>query len=332
MAHEIETLFYTGELPWHGLGVHVEDAPSSEEAIRQAGLDWEVDLRPVFTNGTGRGGRPCSIIVPDSRVVVRTSDQSALAVVGARYQPVQNAAGFRFVDAVASGPDGTGDVRYETAGALRGGRIVWMLARMERDRFEVVKGDEIVPYLLLANRHDGTGSLVAKLVNTRVVCKNTLNIASAENGAEFRVRHTGNVTAKVEEARRILGLARTALVAEHAVYDNLVRVKFGKERLGNFTAALYPVDVDASSRVRDNVEERRAEIVRLFDAAPGNDMKQVRGTAWAAVNAVTFMTTHLQVVRGSDGDRDSRERRLQSQWFGTGADLSRRAVSAALAA
>lgn len=49
MAAEIETLFYVREKPWHGLGVKVENALSSQEALVAAGLDWNVVQRKVYT-------------------------------------------------------------------------------------------------------------------------------------------------------------------------------------------------------------------------------------------------------------------------------------------
>ena len=42
MAANVETMFYTREKPWHGLGTRVEEAPTSVDALRLAGLDWEV--------------------------------------------------------------------------------------------------------------------------------------------------------------------------------------------------------------------------------------------------------------------------------------------------
>lgn len=326
MPAEVETMFYTGEVPWHGLGVHVAEAPDAEAAIRAAGLDWEVETRPVYVDGMpdsrGRVGR---VPVPDSRAVVRLSDGRVLAGVGSRFAPVQNREAFSFVDAVASGPGGSGDVRYETAGSLKEGRVVWMLARLTADAFDVVPGDRVEPYLLLANRHDGRGSLLAKLVNTRVVCQNTLTAARGEDGAQFRVRHTGDVSAKVEQAREVLGLARQVLAEERERMGRLAAVDLSAARLRLFSNTLLPAPEDASERVLERVERERGEVIRLFEEAPGNDLPGVRGTAWAAANAVTFIASH-RLRRGG------REALLESALFGAGEEVSRRAVDILLAA
>lgn len=108
MAADLETMFYTREKPWHGLGVCVQEAPVSEEALRLAGLDWEVQQKPVYTE---------SGIIPGYKANVRSTDQKVLGVVTDRYKVVQNTEAFAFTDALL----GNG-VRYETAGSLQGGR------------------------------------------------------------------------------------------------------------------------------------------------------------------------------------------------------------------
>lgn len=48
MAVNVETMFYTREKPWHGLGVRVEESPTSKDALHLAGLDWEVNQEPIY--------------------------------------------------------------------------------------------------------------------------------------------------------------------------------------------------------------------------------------------------------------------------------------------
>lgn len=329
MSHEVESMFYTGEVPWHGLGTHVEDAPDAETAIREAGLDWEVECRPVFTDGAPTAsGRTPRLLVRDVQAVVRTSDGRVLSGVGSRYVPVQNREAFAFCDAIGSGPDGSGDVRYETAGSLKEGRVVWMLARMERDRFEVVPGDAVVPYLLLSNRHDGRGSLFAKVVNTRVVCQNTLTAAVGEAGNTFRVRHLGDVSGKVDAARDVLGLARQLVFQETEIARQLASRLVSVAFVRDLFEKLLPLAEDAGPRTVLRIGRERGELVRLFEEAPGNDLPGVAGTAWAAVNAATYVATHG--VRKGRGD--AAERLFESALFGAGEDLGRRAVELALAA
>ena len=134
MSANVESMFYAGrEKPWHGLGTQVEEAPTSADALRLAGLDWTVQRKPIQVCG----GRK----VDNFFANVRSSDGAVLGVVSDRYQVVQNAEAFAFTDALIGGE---GQVHYETAGSLMGGRKIWLLAKLPDT--EIV-GDKTEPYL-----------------------------------------------------------------------------------------------------------------------------------------------------------------------------------------
>ena len=164
MAHEVETMMYTREVPWHGLGTRVEEAPNSAEAIRLAGLDWEVVPKPLFLDD----GRQ----IPGYVANTRTSDNSVLGVVSEKYKIVQNKEAFSFTDNIIGG-----DVRYETAGSLKNGKSVWLLAHLPKTS---ILGDDVIPYLCFNNSHDGQGAIRVFMTPIRVVCNNTLNIVGVE--------------------------------------------------------------------------------------------------------------------------------------------------------
>ena len=135
MAANVETMFYTREKPWHGLGTRVEDAPSSREALRLAGLDWQVLQEPIYTE--------LQEPVEGHKANVRSTDRKILGVVSDRYRVVQNSEAFAFTDELL----GSG-VRYETAGSLMEGRRVWLLARLPREY--IIAGERISPYLVFS--------------------------------------------------------------------------------------------------------------------------------------------------------------------------------------
>ena len=159
MSANVETMFYTREKPWHGLGTRVEAAPTSADALICAGLDWLVEQRDVYTE--------YSNIIPGYKANTRNTDETILGIVSNRYKVVQNVDAFQFTDDLL----GAG-VTYETAGALQGGRKVWMLARMPH-RY-IIAGDEIAPYLVVMNSHDGSSGIKVAMTPIRVVCQNTL--------------------------------------------------------------------------------------------------------------------------------------------------------------
>lgn len=208
MSANVESMFYAGrEKPWHGLGTQVEEAPTSADALRLAGLDWTVQRKPIQVCG----GRK----VDNFFANVRSSDGAVLGVVSDRYQVVQNAEAFAFTDALIGGE---GQVHYETAGSLMGGRKIWLLAKLPDT--EIV-GDKTEPYLCFSNTHDGSGAIRVCMTPIRVVCNNTLNIAL--NGAKraWSVRHTGDIQAKLQEAR---------LEVENRYADDHIEIMFGGKK------------------------------------------------------------------------------------------------------
>mgnify|MGYP003340883482 CR=1 FL=1 len=137
MAHEIDMT--TGKAAaafartpaWHRLGKVLPSTMTSMEAIREAGLDWQVDLRPMF--------RPCNqgqmVSMPDKRAVVRADTDRVLGVVGNQFVPCQNADLAGFLDSVI----GLG-AKIESAGSLHGGRKIWFLCALG-ESYDVVPGE-----------------------------------------------------------------------------------------------------------------------------------------------------------------------------------------------
>ncbi len=166
MAANVETMFFTGRTaPWHGLGTMVENAPTSEDALILAGLDWKVVQKNLVTED--------GFSVPGFKANVRDLDNRTLGVVTDRYKVVQNDEAFSFTDSLL----GEG-VTYETAGSLQEGRRTWILAKLPQ-RY-IISGDELTPYLVFMNSHDGTGAIKAAMTPIRVVSE------YAEPGAGYR--------------------------------------------------------------------------------------------------------------------------------------------------
>ena len=159
MSADVESMFYVRETPWHGLGIKVSEAPNSKDALKLAGLDWNVVQEPIFTET-----EEC---IDGYKANVRDSDRKVLGVVTDRYKVIQNEEAFAFTDELL----GEG-VRYETAGSVQGGKKVWMLARMPQEY--IISGERISPYLVFSNTHDGSGAIKVALTPIRVVCNNTL--------------------------------------------------------------------------------------------------------------------------------------------------------------
>lgn len=190
MAANVETMFSTREVPWHGLGRIVSEAPTSKEALQLAELDWEVIQKDIITvDGYN--------IIPGFKANVRSTDDKVLGIVTDRYKVVQNKEAFEFTDLLL----GEG-VKYETAGSLQGGRRVWMLARLPYQY--VINSEEITPYVVFTNSHDGSGAIRVAITPVRVVCSNTLNLALSTAKRCWSCNHVGDINGKLEDARNTL--------------------------------------------------------------------------------------------------------------------------------
>ena len=319
MSHNVETMMYVNQPAWHGLGTRLHDHATSAEAMQAAGLDWGVELAPLLASPSPETAGGNLRTVERYRAVVRTTDGKPLGVVGKRYVPVQNADTFAAFDQLAQ----TGEITYETAGALDGGRRIWVLAKLPGQIIEVAPDDATECYLLLVNSHDGSGALRILFTPTRVVCQNTLALAlhaGQRHGAA--VRHTASAPQRIKEAQATLMLA-------HAYYEDfahiarrLVETPCDDRDLTRLLDALLPVD---PAEPAPRTVKARENILALFTI--GEAQRGIRGTAWAALNAVVEFVDHHRPTRGKD-QVGRNEARLASAWFGTGAALKQRAYDA----
>ena len=280
MAANVESMFYTREKPWHGLGTRVEEAPSSADALKLAGLDWTVVQEPIYTD-TGD-------VISGYRANVRDSDRRVLGVVTDRYKIVQNHEAFSFTDALL----GAG-VRYETAGALQERKRVWLLARLPREY--IISGERITPYLVFSNTHDGSGAVKAALTPVRVVCNNTLNLALDTAKRSWSMIHTGNIRDKIQEAEDTLFMAEEYMDRLGKEFERLRRQKITDRQVKEYIEQLLPVEKGATAVQVKNIAKLRKDMQDRYYDAP--DLKGVGGNAYRFINAVSDFATHADPLR-----------------------------------
>jgi phage/plasmid-like protein (TIGR03299 family) len=322
MAHDLATtngqiaMMYAGETPWHGLGTKLDEPASSREAIEAAGLNYRVDLKPIYTaDGT---------LIPQRKAVIRDDSREVLGVVGNSYQPVQNFQSFGFLDSIVA----DGQLRYHTAGALGKGEKIWMLAKLPGEIRIKNSEDVTEQFLLLSNSHDGSSALRVFFTPIRVVCANTMGLAERRGrGQGVSVVHKGDLTAKVSEAQKILGLAARFYDNVEEKINQLAILYPTRAQLTTYFEHLYPDSPDSRNKRAENV---RSELFRLFEEGRGQNIPETRMTMWAAFNAVTEFVDHHRTTRGKT-DRERASSRLESAWFGSGASLKARAWDEALA-
>ncbi len=280
MAAEVESMFYVREAPWHGLGTRVEDAPTSADALKMAGLDWDVVQEKVST----ADGQE----VADCFANIRSSDRRVLGVVSGRYRIVQNREAFAFTDELL----GKG-VRYETAGSLKEGRKVWILARLPK-QYRLAE-DRVAPYLVFSNSHDGSGSIKVAMTPVRMVCQNTLNFALDNASRIWCANHTGDMGAKMEDARMTLFMAENYMNELSKAARKLDRKRVSDAAVEEYIKLLLPIAADATETTERNVRKLRDDLRKRYYNAP--DLSGVGKNGYRFVNAVSDFATHAKPLR-----------------------------------
>lgn len=319
MPAEVESMFYQHDTPWHGEGTYIDHAPTAKEAILAAGLNWKVNMEPVYLHNPD--GSMVQLTADDAmyhRAVVRETDRKVLAVLGSQYKPLQNEDAFDFFDPFVK----SGHFEYETAGSLREGRRVWVLASFSDGTKEVVKGDAVKAHVLLSNTHDGSGTVQVLNTSVRVVCWNTLQMALGEGNVLGRIKHTRNMALKMSEVQDAVAAMHKSFQHELRQYRALAKVQVGgTKELTAYVNEVLGKPADAK------VSGAGAQIIQLFEKGRGSDLKAGKGTYWRALNAVTEYADH---VRGRDPSDVSS--RMEQAWFGAGNNLKNRALEVALKA
>jgi phage/plasmid-like protein (TIGR03299 family) len=310
MAHEVETMAFAGQTPWHGLGTALAETDLYDwpSACSKAGLDWGVQLVSLVTADTQAA--------VENKAVRRTTDGRVLGVVGPRYHPLQNKEAFAwfqpFLDAK--------EAALHTAGSLRQGSRVWVLAKINRDPLVIAPGDEVQKFILLSHGHDGSLAVRIGFTPIRVVCANTLSMAHGSDASKLiRVKHTREVIENLANIREIMSLANAEFEATAEQYRLLARKSVNQADLGNYVRRVLRIEDDQEPSTRSR--NIMAEMIRLAETGRGNDLPSVRNTLWSAYNGVSEWLTYN---RGSSPDN-----RMNSLWFGDSAELNRHALQTA---
>lgn len=325
MAHELTInggkaeMFYFGEKPWHELGQKVENALTSEEAIKAAGLDWNVVKTPAqFTAPTGEVKA-----VPGKFVNYREDNNTPLGIVGKDYTIVQNRGAFSFFDAVV----GEKAAMYHTAGSLFEGRKIWLLAKLPQDT--IVKGVDISKnYLLLTNSHDGTSNLKVLWTSVRVVCNNTLTSAlHGVDGKISKMRHTANIGMRVQEVQEFLGMTSGLINRFNLRAEELANKPLSVSVVEEFFARMNLKTLPNESEISATKKKNIREAIEAKIALTGKVTPQIAGTRWALLNGFTDFVDHDKTVRPSS----TSDKWADSILFGSGAELKRKALSEVVA-
>lgn len=319
MSHELEftngvaNIAWTKEkglngVPWHGLGVEVPPGLTPEQIGERAGVNWRVESHPVFAEVDGVR------IETGHNALIRATDKNVLDIITEDWVPMQNEDALAFFNEFVA----AGDMEMTTVGSLKGGRIVWAMAKVN-EAFELFDGkDRIEANLLFTNPHTYGKSIDVRFTAERVVCHNTLTLAMNQQSKNLvRVNHRNEFDP--DAVKETLGVAKHKLAKYKEQAQFLSSKKAASEDVVEYFNRVFPV-LTKNDDSKKEASKSAKKALEILDTQPGAEFG--RGSWWQTFNAVTYCTDHI-IGRSADT-------RLQSAWYGANMGLKTKALELAL--
>ncbi|MFH1952500.1 MAG: DUF932 domain-containing protein [Pseudomonadota bacterium] len=329
MPANVGEMFYYGDVPWHGEGLKLSHPANIQEAIKAGGLDWEVGMVPLKT-----AEDPPSRV--DNRVAIVRRDRPkgdpgrVLGVTYRGFKPLQNREGIRIFDTIF----GKGKKVYHTGGYLGRGEVIWLLAELPKNIL-VGKEDNVKPYALFTNSHNGSIAIDVRLTTVRVVCQNTLSLALMDKDRKtfFKHAHQGDYQQLQTELEAFFCDTLNAVDNIEVQFKTMMERRFDDDLTREYIEKLFPVPREPASagtdkRVRnqylarvEKVRTAREKIAHLRLYGKGVDLPGVKESLWGTFNAVLEYVDHYE-----------KDERTVISWslFGNGAVLKRKAFGLAI--
>ena len=306
MSHEVETMAYANQVPWHGLGARVDQDVSIEEMLEAAGLNWRLNKLPLVAQLPDGGELP----IENKFALTRDMDNKVMSVCSAAWTPFQPEETIGFMrDYVEAG-----GAKLETAGSLRGGRTVWGLARLDHT-FSVRKGDDVNGYLLITSPMEVGRSTQIRTTTVRVVCKNTLAMAEGQSALNYSQNHLTEFDGAA--AKDEVGEAHEHLLQAEKRFKTIAKMKISIEDAVREVIVPTIMPKVAESEAYDDImlpeaqPKTLSQIIDSINNAPG----ATPGTGWGVLNGVTHWGDHI-------AGRDNASR-MHRAWTG---DIARNKV------
>ncbi|WP_224970433.1 DUF932 domain-containing protein [Acinetobacter oleivorans] len=345
MAHQIETMAFVGQTPWHGLGNQLPQNQPIEIWAQQAGMDWRIESSNVSYMAKNERGQNILMPYEEQRVLYRSDTHAPLSVVSQRYQEVQPKEILEFYRDLTE----QSGFELETAGVLKGGRKFWALARTGQSA--ALKSKDVSNgYILLATACDGTLATTAQFTSIRVVCNNTLAIAlRGQNSSAGVVKVPHSTKFDAEKIKQQLGISvrawdehmyemkqlsqRKVTQQEAAAYFDAVfnntnlSIAEQDESIIQFYRNVATPKQIYSAKADNKIEPNgraMSKVMTMFNGhGRGAELASAKDTAYGLLCSITEFVDHERRAISTD-------HRMDSAWFGAGANLKQRGLEQAL--
>ncbi|MDC4599644.1 DUF932 domain-containing protein [Acinetobacter baumannii] len=341
MAHQIETMAFVGQTPWHGLGNQLSQNQPIEIWAQQAGMDWRIESSNVSYMAKNERGQNILMPYEEQRVLYRSDTHAPLSVVSQRYQEVQPKEILEFYRDLTE----QSGFELETAGVLKGGRKFWALARTGQSA--ALKSKDVSNgYILLATACDGTLATTAQFTSIRVVCSNTLAIAlRGQNSSAGVVKVPHSTKFDADKIKQQLGISvrvwdehmyemkqltqrkvtrQEAAAYFEAVFNNTTMSTIDQEEsIIQYYLKAASMDKKSNSKSEPNGRAMSKAMEMFNGQGRGAELSSAKDTAYGLLCSITEFVDHERRAM-------SRDHRLNSAWFGAGANLKQHGLEQAL--
>lgn len=274
---------------WYGIGKDVQECTDMAQVLRRSGLDYTVEKFPVFADIRTPGGSSYREPIPNRFVTGRTSDYHMYDVVSDKFEIIQNADAFDFVNFMGD------ELVYEKAGETSSG-MVYIIAKLPEVN---ILGDKFTPHVIFRNGFSGKVKITAAICPLRIVCQNQFNFAFANAQNSITIRHVKNAHDKLEEAKETLRMSADYMTELTRTAEHFAAIKMSPERIERVTDILFPrPEIEMNAFKKATLETARQKFI---DAHNAKDNANFRGTAWGLVNAYTDYITHKDPAKTKQG-------------------------------
>ena len=278
-------------------GVHTLGANHKQWA-RNASLDWEIKDSPVaFTTGDKK-----IHLFEGKKALWRSDSEVPLSIVGKGFQVHQPK---QYLDFFGEMAERYG-FKMAVAGSYLGGRTIWGCAETPHE-LQVLKGDKVKGALFMAGACDGTLATHGTFSSYRLWCLNQLPVLFSGLGG----RRARGIQSLARGGSHLFTITHSAKFDPAKIAANLEQMQVGWDEFAKRIKTLQEKPVTAQQAISyfqrffykgeqqvlkqadiEEMNERSAmvNVLRVYETGEGQ--KQITGTAWGLVNAVTRYIDH----------------------------------------
>lgn len=270
---------------FHNFGIDVTGANTIDEVLETAKLDYTVKTEPVYYPSTLEGTDMKQ--VPGKLLTIKEATREPIAIVSDKYKVCQNRDAFDFIDSIHD------NIEFVSAGETQS-NLIYIIARMQNVN---VLGDEVTPFVIFQNSHDGLGAVKATISPLRHVCQNQFNISFAQSPNTVRIVHSSTMDSKLITAREMLSDIAAYMDTFKAEAENLATVKLSNDRLIKAFNEVFKYDPEKMSpRQIVTFDKNLTEFLAAYNA---EDNQNFKGTVWGGINGAADYLTHHTSARPS---------------------------------